>query len=67
MITFILSIALLVVAYFTYGKFVERFFGARVDLRRNERGRGRIVVSFGSDEELERIVGLLDQVNGRTK
>ena len=28
MITFILSIALLVVAYFTYGKFVERFFGA---------------------------------------
>ena len=46
---------------------LERFFGARVDLRRNERGRGRIVVSFGSDEELERIVGLLDQVNGRTK
>lgn len=28
MITFILSIALLIVAYFTYGKFVERFFGA---------------------------------------
>lgn len=28
MITFILSIVLLVVAYFTYGKFVERFFGA---------------------------------------
>lgn len=28
MITFIVSIALLVTAYFTYGKFVEKFFGA---------------------------------------
>lgn len=28
MITFILAIVLLVAAYFTYGKFVERFFGA---------------------------------------
>ena len=28
MLTFIISIGLLIVAYFTYGKFVERFFGA---------------------------------------
>ncbi|MFA6704432.1 MAG: carbon starvation CstA family protein, partial [Bacteroidales bacterium] len=28
MITFLLSIALLVVGYFTYGKFLDRFFGA---------------------------------------
>lgn len=28
MVTFIISIGLLIVAYFTYGKFVERFFGA---------------------------------------
>lgn len=27
MITFILSVALLIIGYFTYGKFVERFFG----------------------------------------
>ena len=28
MLTFIISLGLLIVAYFTYGKFVERFFGA---------------------------------------
>ena len=33
MITFIISIALLIVAYFTYGKFVERFFGASSEIK----------------------------------
>ena len=28
MITFLISITLLIAAYFTYGKFVERYFGA---------------------------------------
>ena len=33
-----------------------------VELRRNEKGRGKIVIAFRSDSELERIVELLDKI-----
>ncbi len=39
------------------------FFGADVEFRRNSRGKGKIVIPFGSNEDLERIVGLLDKLN----
>ena len=42
---------------------LSRYFDTRVDLKRNERGRGKIVISFKSDSELERIVALLDKMN----
>jgi len=40
----------------------SRYFNTKVDLKRNEKGRGKIVISFKSDAELERIVGLLDNL-----
>jgi ParB family chromosome partitioning protein len=36
------------------------FFEAKVGFRINEKGAGRITIPFGSGEELERIVGLVD-------
>lgn len=39
---------------------LSRYFGSKVDFKRNEKGRGKIVISFKSDVELERIVGMLD-------
>ena len=39
------------------------FFGANVEFRRNDKGKGKIVIPFKSNEELERIVGLLDKLN----
>jgi ParB family transcriptional regulator, chromosome partitioning protein len=39
------------------------FFGTNIEFRRNGKGKGRIVIPFGSNEELERIVGLLDKLN----
>ena len=37
------------------------YFNQKVTLVRNENGRGKIVLPFKSDEELERIVALLDK------
>ena len=42
---------------------LSRYFDTKVDLRRNDKGRGKIVISFKSDSELERIVALLDRMN----
>jgi ParB family chromosome partitioning protein len=42
---------------------LSRCFNTRVGLKRNAAGRGRIEISFKSDGELERIVGLLDRLN----
>lgn len=38
-------------------------FGANVDFRRNNKGAGKIVISFKSDEDLERIIAILDKLN----
>lgn len=42
---------------------LSRYFDTKVDLKRNDKGRGKIVISFKSDGELERIVALLDTMN----
>ena len=39
------------------------FFGTDVEFKRNEKGKGKIVIPFTSNEDLERIVGLLDNLN----
>jgi ParB family chromosome partitioning protein len=42
---------------------LSRHFGTKVDFRRNTKGSGKIVIPFASDEELERIVAILDKLN----
>lgn len=44
---------------------LSRFFNTGVALKRNARGRGKVVISFASDGELERIVGLLDGLDAQ--
>jgi ParB family chromosome partitioning protein len=41
---------------------LSRRFNTKVALKRNEAGRGKIEISFKSDGELERILGLLDRL-----
>jgi ParB family transcriptional regulator, chromosome partitioning protein len=43
---------------------LSRHFGINVDFKRSNKGSGKIVISFKSDEELERIVEVLDKLNG---
>ncbi|MDR1756536.1 MAG: ParB/RepB/Spo0J family partition protein [Culturomica sp.] len=48
--------------YIELQKHLSRRFAAKVELKRNENGRGKIVIAFKSDEELEKIVELLDKI-----
>jgi len=43
---------------------LSRHFGTFVTFKRNNNGSGRIVIPFKTDEELERIVAVLDKLNG---
>jgi ParB family chromosome partitioning protein len=38
------------------------FFNTSVDLKRNQKGSGKIIISFNSDDELERIIGIFDRL-----
>jgi ParB family chromosome partitioning protein len=42
---------------------LARQFGADVDFKRSNKGNGKIVISFKSDEDLERIIAILDKLN----
>lgn len=50
-----------------YGELKEhlsRFFNTKVDFSLNNKGKGKIVIPFGSSTDLERIIGILDKLNG---
>ncbi len=42
---------------------LSKHFGTKVDFKRNTKGAGKIVIPFTSDEELERIIAILDKLN----
>lgn len=48
--------------YIELQQHLSRRFNAKVELKRNENGRGKIVIGFKSDAELEKIIGLLDKI-----
>jgi len=41
-----------------------KMFATEVQFRINEKGRGKIVIPFGNNDEMERIIGILDKLNG---
>ncbi len=41
---------------------LKRYFQVSVQFKRSSKGKGKIVLAFNSDEELERILGKLDQI-----
>ncbi|MCF8224432.1 MAG: ParB/RepB/Spo0J family partition protein [Bacteroidales bacterium] len=40
---------------------LSKFFDAKIDFKRNNKGSGKIVIPFGSDEDLQRILSILDK------
>ncbi len=48
--------------YIDLQKHLSQRFSSKVELKRNDRGRGKIIIGFKSDSELERIIGLLDKI-----
>ncbi|MDL2265845.1 ParB/RepB/Spo0J family partition protein [Parabacteroides sp. OttesenSCG-928-G07] len=41
---------------------LSRFFNTKVQLTCNEKGKGKITIPFSSEDELEKIIGLLDKL-----
>ena len=41
---------------------LSRFFNTKVQLTCNEKGKGKITIPFATEEELERLIGLLDKL-----
>lgn len=48
--------------YIELQKHLSRRFNTKVELKRNESGKGKIVIGFKSDTELEKIIELLDKI-----
>ena len=44
---------------------LSRFFESEVDFRRSNKGSGRIVIPFKSDQDLERILAVLDRMTNK--
>ncbi|MGZ2370081.1 ParB/RepB/Spo0J family partition protein [Ancylomarina sp. YFZ004] len=41
---------------------LSKHFDSKIDLKRNTKGKGQIIIPFKSDDDLERILGVLDQM-----
>ncbi len=50
-------------AYNDLQEHLSRFFEIPVEFKRNNKGNGRIVLHFRNDEELEKILAILDRLN----
>lgn len=48
--------------YIELQKHLSRRFDTKVELKRNEQGKGKIIIGFRSDTELEKIIELLDKI-----
>jgi ParB family chromosome partitioning protein len=52
-------------SYHELKEHLSRFFEVEVDFKRNNKGSGRIVIPFRSDQELEKILAVLDRVTNK--
>ena len=48
--------------YEQISKHLSNLFGASVKIERNEKGKGRIVLQFANDDELEKLLATMDQI-----
>ncbi len=49
--------------YNTLRDHLRKYFGAKVEFMRNPAGKGKIVIPFSSNDDLDRIIGVLDKLN----
>lgn len=50
--------------YKDLSKHLSRYFKSEVQLKMNEKGKGKIVIPFENNEDMERIISILDQGKG---
>jgi ParB family chromosome partitioning protein len=44
-------------------KHLASFFNTKIEFKRGDKGNGKIIIPFKSDEDLERIIAILDKTN----
>lgn len=49
--------------YHQLAEHLNKLFSTKVNLRLNEKGKGKIVIAFDTHEEMERILGVFDRLN----
>ncbi len=49
--------------YLGLQKHLTNFFKTNVEFKRNNKGKGKIVINFKNDEELEKIISVLDKIS----
>ena len=49
--------------YSNLKKHLSNYFGTNVAFKRDNNGKGKIVINFNTDDELERIVSIIDKIN----
>ena len=42
---------------------LNKYFQSKIDFRMDKTGKGKIIIPFGSTKDLERILGILDQLD----
>lgn len=52
----------LLAVYETMGKQLSALFGSPVKIERNDKGKGRIVLQFANDDELESLLSIMEQM-----
>ena len=50
-------------AYNDLEKHLASFFNTKIEFKRGDKGNGKIIIPFKSDEDLERIIAILDKTN----
>jgi ParB family chromosome partitioning protein len=50
-------------AYQDLEKHLASFFSSKIEFKRGDKGNGKIIIPFKSDEDLERIIAILDKTN----
>jgi ParB family chromosome partitioning protein len=49
--------------YIQLQQHLSKYFLTKIEFKRNKSGKGKIIIPFNSDEDLERIIGILDKMN----
>lgn len=49
--------------YETLKNHLQSFFNSNVQFKRNNKGKGQIVIPFNSDDDLERLIAIFDKLN----
>ena len=49
--------------YFKLVEHLEKYFNSNINIKRNEKGEGKITINFASDDEVANFISKFEQLN----